>query len=414
MTSRDRVMDAIKHKTTDKIPFDFGATRSGGISAIAYNELKKYKHIVEDTLIYDIQQQLAWPGEWFINEFNVDVLDAGRAFLRQDSDWVKFELSDGSSGLIPSYHITSVDENKNLYLHTKKGTKVGIKPQSSYYFDQMYWPWQDLDGIPEIIKKEDFEEQLWDVPSSPFHLDIMNSENDRTLFQEGLKKYYQSTDKALLLDFGIGGFFEVPGYMRGLENWFCDILLDEKGTERLLDVYVERCLERLAIILNHAGDYFDVIRLFWDDMGNQENLQMQPELFKNLFAPRYRILTDYIHAHSKCKIMLHSCGSIYKIMGYLIDAGIDIINPIQTSCKDMDPLKLKNEFGKDLSFWGAGCDTVEVLTKKGPEEIKKHVKERIEILGKDGGFVFVHTHNIQPGVPVENVLAMLEAVSEFR
>lgn len=414
MTNRERLIAAMDRKPIDKVPLDFGSTRSGGISALAYNDLLAYKGIDEETYIYDIQQQLAWPGEWLLDQYDVDVVDAGRAFLRDKEAWVPFTHSKNESGWIPAYHKIEKDEEGNIILYTKKGTKVAVKQPSSFYFNQSYWPWQNYEQIPELIKKEDFEEQMWDVPSSPFHLDIINSEEDRKKFSDGLKNFYHETDRAILLDFGIAGFFEAPGYMRGLENWFCDILVDEKGTERILDKYVERCLERLKIILGNAGDNIDVLRLFWDDMGSQENSQLPPETFKKMFAPRYKILTDYIHSNSNCKVLVHSCGSVYRLIPHLIDAGVDMLNPVQTSCKDMEPEKLKKEFGKDLVFWGGGCDTVEVLTKKSPKEIKDHVKERLDVFGADGGFVFVHTHNIQPGVPAENVIAMLEAVSEFR
>jgi uroporphyrinogen decarboxylase len=414
MTSRERVLAAVERKPIDKLPVDFGATRSGGISAISYNHLKKKCNVDDDTLIYDIQQQLAWPGQWLLDRYNIDVIDAGRAFLKEKSEWRRFDLNDGSFGYIPDYHKTVYEDDGNIYLLTNKGTRVGIKTKSSLYFDQCYWPWKDFEEIPADIKKSDFEEQLWDVPSSPFHLDIIYNKDDREKFGKVLKDFYKSTDKAVLLDFGIAGFFECPGYMRGMQNWFTDLLIDEEGRERILDVYLQRCLERLEIILGYAGDSIDILRLFWDDMGSQGNLLLPPDLFKKSFAPRYRILTDYIHSHSKCKVMLHSCGSVYKIIGSLIDAGIDILNPVQTSCAEMDPKVLKREFGKDLTFWGGGCDTVLYLAAKTPDEVAEHIKERIDIFGKDEGFIFAQTHNIQPDVPVENIVVLLETVKKVR
>lgn len=203
------------------------------------------------------------------------------------------------------------------------------------------------------MSADDFDEQLWAVPSSPYRLDIMNNS------------------------------------------------------------YEEKCIERLDVILSAVGDCIDVLRLFWDDMGSQHTTQLSPRLFKNVFAPRYRRLIDFIHSKSPCKILVYSCGSIYQIIPYLIEVGVEMLNPIQTFCDEMEPRRLKKEFGKDLVFWGGGCDTVTTLTTGTPGQVKDQVKERIDILGQGGGFVFVQTHNIQPGVPPENVVAMLEAVTEY-
>ncbi|MEI6388221.1 MAG: uroporphyrinogen decarboxylase family protein [Spirochaetota bacterium] len=414
MTSRERLLLAASHREADRVPVDFGATRSGGISAIAYNAVKKWLGLpAGETRMYDIQQQLAWPDDQLLDRYGIDVIDAGRAFLVSPSDWVPFPLNDGGPALVPAYHDCRPASNGAFSLHTRRGTAAGLKSASSYYFDQTHWPWQALPGIPDPVHAEDFEEQLWAIPSSPFHLDIMNKGADRKLFSDTLRAFHQATDRAVLLDFGVAGFFEAPGYMRGLENWFCDMVADEAGTDRALAAYTEMCIERLDVILGAAGDSIDVLRLFWDDMGNQNTTQLSPDLFKRTFAPHYRQLIDHIHAKSACRILVHSCGSIYRIIPHLIDAGVEMLNPIQTSCDEMDPERLKREFGKDLVFWGGGCDTVTVLTSGTPAEIRDAVRRRMDILAPGGGFVFVQTHNIQPGVPAENVVAMLEAAREY-
>ena len=129
--------------------------------------------------------------------------------------------------------------------------------------------------------------------------------------------------------------------------------------------------------------------------------------------PHYRTLVDHIHSKSACKVLVHSCGSIYRIIPHRIDAGVEMLNPVQTSCDEMEPERLKREFGRDMVFWGGGCDTVTVLTNGTPQEVRDAVHKRMDILAPGGGFVFVQTHNIQAGVPPENVVAMLEAALEF-
>jgi uroporphyrinogen decarboxylase len=140
---------------------------------------------------------------------------------------------------------------------------------------------------------------------------------------------------------------------------------------------------------------------------------MRPSVIREVFVPRYRRLWDYVHAHSDCKVFMHSCGSIYQILPDLIAAGLDIINPVQTSAADMDPVRLKREFGKDLTFWGGGCDTQGVLKDGTPQQVRDDVRRRIEIFARDGGFVFNQIHNILPEVPPENVIAMYDAAYEF-
>ena len=141
---------------------------------------------------------------------------------------------------------------------------------------------------------------------------------------------------------------------------------------------------------------------------------MSPRTYRTLFKPREKILTDYVKSHSQMHTFLHCCGSIYKLLPDLIEAGFEIINPVQISARDMEPAKLKRDFGNDLTFWGGGCDTRAVLNRDTPEEVKDHVRGNIEILGKGGGFVFNTVHNILPDVPPENIVAMVEAVDEYR
>jgi len=206
--------------------------------------------------------------------------------------------------------------------------------------------------------------------------------------------------------------FETGNFLRGIDNFLCDIYLDKNGTGSLLDRLVERNLKKLDRIIKGVGQYVDILQ-FGDDLGSQGGPFMSPNIYKEVFKPRHKKMWDFVHENSKCKVFLHSCGSIYELLPHLIDAGLDILNPVQTSAIDMEPEKLKKEFGKYITFWGGGCDTRDVLPSKTPKEIKEHVKRRIDILGKDGGFVFNQVHNILADIPPENVIAMLQAACEY-
>jgi len=413
MNSKERLHLVLNHKEADRVPIDFGATRSGGISVIAYNKIKELYNIKNANLIFDIQQQLVWPDYEFLDKFNIDVIDAGRAFLKDKNEWRDFILNDGTVGKIPAYHKLTLEQDGSYSLYNKNGIKVGTKPTSSLYFNQVYWPWKDSNAIPKKITKECFDDQLWAVPSTPYHLDVFNNKDLKKL-HDGIKNFSETMPYALFLDYGAAGLFETPGYMRGLENWYCDMLLDKKGTEYMLDVYVEKAMEIIDRVLGAVSEYIDVYRLFHDDLGNQNNSAISLDTFRQIFVPRYIKLTNFIRSKTKhCKIMLHSCGSIRNLLPGIIEAGFDIINPVQISCADMDSEKLKKEFGNEITFWGGGCDAVEVINKGTPGEVKEHVKKQIDILAKDGGFVFCQTHNIQADVPIENVIAMLEAANEY-
>jgi uroporphyrinogen decarboxylase len=140
---------------------------------------------------------------------------------------------------------------------------------------------------------------------------------------------------------------------------------------------------------------------------------MAPDTYRQLFKPRHTVLCDYVHKNSNMKTFLHSCGSIYRLMPDLIEAGYDIINPVQTNTFEMDPQTLKNEFGKDITFWGAGADTQTVLNRATPDEVREHVKERLDIFSPGGGFIFNTIHNIMPDVSPENIVAMYETLEEY-
>ena len=141
---------------------------------------------------------------------------------------------------------------------------------------------------------------------------------------------------------------------------------------------------------------------------------MKPEIYRKLFKPRHSLLCDYVHTHSKMHTFLHSCGSIYKLMPDLIEAGYDILNPVQINTRDMEPARLKDEFGRDITFWGGGVDTRTILNKASPQKVKDHVRQNIETFAPGGGFVFGTVHNVMPDVPPENFTAMFEAVDEYR
>jgi uroporphyrinogen decarboxylase len=153
--------------------------------------------------------------------------------------------------------------------------------------------------------------------------------------------------------------------------------------------------------------------MFSDDLGSQNGAFLSRDIFKKIFKPKYKKMYDFVHENSKSKVFLHSCGSLYELISELIEIGLDILNPVQTTAANMEPERLKKEFGRHVTFWGGGCNSRDILPSKSPKEVKEDVKRRIEILGKGGGFIFNSIHNILPEVPPENIVAMYEAAYEY-
>jgi len=411
MKSRERVKMSINHKQVDRVPIDLGSMRSTGIATIAYNNLRKKLGITKGLAkMYDFIQQLAYPEKEIRDLFHVDVIDAGQAFLNNDSEWRKWILNDGSKCLIPKYLNVEIDKEGTVLLKNNDNVILGKKPKSSLYVDQSYWVYKDLPKIPNTFDDKDLVKQLWAIPSPPWYLNIFN-DSDYKLFINNIKKLHDETDYAIMLSVGCN-LFETGNFLRGMENFLSDIYLDKNGTKRLIDKLVEGNMKFLDRVLRGVGEYVDLLQ-FGDDLGLQNGPFMSPDVFKEIFMPRYKKMWDFVHNNTDCKIFLHSCGSVFELLPHLIDAGVDVLNPVQTTAVNMEPEKLKKEFGKYITFWGGGCNTRDVLPNKTPTEVKEDVKRRIEIFSKGGGFVFNQTHNILADVKPENVIAMLEAAYEY-
>jgi uroporphyrinogen decarboxylase len=199
--------------------------------------------------------------------------------------------------------------------------------------------------------------------------------------------------------------------VRGFEDWFTDLAADKRLAAALFDAAAEHNTALAEELLKEAGDLVDVVAIS-EDLGFQNGLIVSPELYRELFKPRHRKYFETVKKYTSAFIHLHSCGSIYKLIPDLIELGVDVLNPVQVAARDMDSSILGPEFGDRLSFWGA-IDTQRVLPKGTPEEVKSEVKRRIRDLAPSGGYILAAVHNIQPGVPVENIIAMYEAGREY-
>jgi len=409
MTGRERVLCALAHKEPDRGPFDLGSTPSSGISALAYHRLMKHLGYVESrTRIYDTVQELAQPECLLLDKFGVDVVDVGRAFLDKDEDWYPFELEAGIEAWYPYWFKPLKKADGSWEVFDEEGDLIARKPLGATFFDGTFFPY--LNNYPKDYKRlrSDMKKILWAaMPVSPW------SEASKPSFWEDLRNksihLRNTTDKALVIGVGCN-LFEWGTFLRRIDNFLMDVYAEPDQVERLLDALMEIHLETLAKVCAAVGDVVDFVK-FGDDLGMDSGPFMAPEIYRKIFKPRHRMLCDFTKKHSSMHPYLHSCGSIYPLIPDLIDAGFEVLNPVQTNAFQMEPDRLKKEFGKEVTFWGGGIDTRTVLNHGTPQQVRDQVKQRIEIFGKDGGFVFNTVHNILPDVPPENILAMVEAVT---
>ena len=411
MTPRERILTAITHKEPDRIPVDFGSTPSSGISAIAYGKLIRHLGLPDLPVhVYDVVQQLAEPDERLLDLFGIDVIDVGRAWNTDPGWWQPTVLADGTKAYYPAWFNPEQLEDGSWKAYDKTGRYIARMPAGGTFFDQVYFPY--FDGYPSGYQDlpAAMESAIWAAfPTAPW--DRAGEEDFWPELRKKCIELKKTTDRALMLGAGCN-LFEWGTFLRRMDNFLMDLVVQPGEVERLLDALMEVHLQTLDKICHWVGDVVDIVR-FGDDLGTQNGPFMDPAIYRRLFKPRHTELAAYVHSHSSMHTYLHSCGSIYQMIPDLIEAGIEILNPVQTNAADMEPRRLKKEFGNDLTFWGGGIETAYVLNNGTPEEVRRMVLERLEIFSPGGGYIFNTVHNILPEVPPENIVAMFNAIREF-
>ncbi len=415
MTRRERVLAAIGHREPDKVPIDLGAMRSTGISAVAYHRLKNYLGVAAGgTYVYDVVQQLAQPELLILDYVETDVVDLGRAFLTAEAEWNDFPLPDGSPAKIPAYADLVPDGAGGWLARNRSGATIGVMPAGAYYLSQTRYPLHEWDGrdpavldrLPELMR-----DVIWAAfPTAPWHLPL--TEENAAEIRRRAKELYETTDFAVMAAFG-GNLLEWGQYLCRNDRFLADLIENPRKIDALLDRLTEIHLENLEKFLAAVEGYVQIIQM-GDDLGTQLGPQISPAMYRRFFKPRHKMIYERVRRRPGIHLFLHSCGAIADLLPDLIEIGVEIINPVQTSARGMEPERLKREFGRDLTFWGGGCDTQRILPMGTVEEIADHVRRRIEVLAPGGGFVFTQVHNILPHVPPQNIVAMVEAAKTYR
>ncbi len=406
MTSRERVLAALSHREPDRVPVDMGGMRSTGIMAMAYGPLKSHLGIRGGaTYVYDMVQQLAQPEDPILNAVGVDVIDLGRAYGTSPEDWRDWVLPDGAPCKVPTWAAPIRLGDGWAYVHAD-GTSIGEMRPGMSYFDQTCFPLAGREATTLDELRDAMGHVIWGAVScAPWHQ--LATEEDYANLGAVARRLQEDTDYAVMVAFG-GNLIEWAQFLCGMENLLLDVALRPHKVEALLDMLVELHLDGIERLLAAVGDHVQLIQ-FGDDLGTQQGPQISPQLYRELFKPRHAAMFQRVKQRCNAAVFFHSCGGIYELIPDLIEAGVDALNPVQTSAAGMDPSRLKREFGADVTFWGGGCDTQTVLPSSSPSEVSEHVRRRLETFAPGGGYVFAPVHNVQSGVPPENVVAMYEA-----
>jgi uroporphyrinogen decarboxylase len=391
MNSRERVMAAIHHETPDRVPVDLGGMRSTGITAMCYARLKEFLDIPQGHIyVFDIMQQLALVEEPVLERLGCDVVILDQGAL---GPWQDYTLPDGTPARIPADFESESDGKGGLYW-IQNGLRVSHMPSTSFYFDTIHHPLAYAESVADL------DRYSW--------IEMADDDLDRLRLEA--QRLYHETDYAILGSFG-GAFLEAGQGLRGWGQFMMDLAANRSFAEAILDRVLANLLHNVERYLDAVGDHIQIIQV-GGDLGTQNGPQIQPQWYYDIIQPRQNAFWSRIHALSDCAIFLHSCGGIYDLIPGIIDAGCDVLNPVQTSAQGMDPERLKREFGNFLAFWGGGCDTQHVLPFASPVEVYEHVCRQVEMLKPSAGFVFSQIHNIQAGTPPENIEAMYRAIHD--
>ena len=370
ITRRERVLTAISHQQPDKVPIDFGGTRDSSIVVEGYEKLKKYFGIETENELCDRMMRVVKVDERILQTLDIDTrfIFPGPSTPKEDLAPRKYKDAWGVER---------------------------VHPESSYYFDQLSFP---LSGE---ISMSDILNYTWPDPDDPGLIEGL---------RERLQWIRENTDCAAILTIP-APFIHISQYLRGFEDWYIDFISNPKRLEVLFDAVLDINTQIARNELKEIGQEVDIV-ICADDLGTQRGLQISREHYLKYIHPRLEKYFRQIHDLSPAKLLLHSCGSIVDILDDLIEIGVDIINPVQVTAYGMDPWHLKKRFGRRIAFWGA-MDTQYILPKGSVADVKRMVEERIEQLGEDGGYVLSSCHNIQPDVPVENIIAMFQHAREY-
>jgi len=418
LTSRERLRKVLNHEVPDRVPIDLGSTAVTGMAVSTVSKLRRALRLDgpgDRVKVVEPYQMLGEVAGDLREMLGVDVVGLeGRRnlFGFENRGWKPWELFDGTPVLVPEKFNTEPEPDGSVLMYPegdRSAPPSGRMPKDGFYFDS-------------IVRQPPIEEDKLTVKDN---LEEFAPISDEELehFRRQSEVLYNKTDLAIVASFGGTSFgdialvpapwLKVPKGIRDVEEWYVSLLARKGYIYEVFEGQCEIALGNLERLRQAVGDRVDVIFVSGTDFGTQNGPFMSQELYRELFKPFHQRVNDWVHAHTAWKTFIHTCGGVEPLIPDIIEAGFDILNPVQCSAAGMDAQGLKQRYGDQLVFWGGGVDTQRTLPFGTPEEVRKEVRERLKILGQGGGLVFNSIHNIQANTPVENLLAMFEAVREY-
>jgi uroporphyrinogen decarboxylase len=376
MNSRERLETSLNHKEPDQVPIDLGGIVTG-ITTGANESVKSLLGIESNDPVVDRVQQLANPSDAVLERLDVDTR---YIYLQASRDWQDIELPDD----------TYQDEFGVI-------RKAAYNPDGwLLYYDHAGHPLGDAETVTDLAKFK------WPDPHDAARYEGI---------EEAARKMSEETDYAVMANV-IASIFEFSWYLRGYMRFFEDVILNPEMISALLEMMGEYQRALMGEVLDRIGPYISVV-MTGSDLGTQRAPVLSPEAYMKLVWPEYKKLWDLIKSKTDAKIFYHSCGSLFPMIPFLIEGGVDILHPVQPLAAEMgDRERLKNEFGEQLTFWG-GFDQQHILPHGTPEEVREETKKLLDAFMPGGGFVFAAGHNIQIDVPPENVITLFDTVREY-
>lgn len=418
-TSRQRLGAVLDHKIPDRLCVDFGAGGQTGMGVCAVHRLRQAVLGEPDYRVKVIEpyQMLGEIDEPLRLALGLDVVGVHprcNMFGFENTGWKPFRMpADGTEVLVPERFNWTMDAKGGLLMYPQGDATVppcAKMPKHSWFWDS-------------IRRQEPIVEEKLDWRDNCEEFGLL-TEADIAHFKRQVDWYYENTDAGIYLTFPGLAFGDIalvpapwlkhPKGIRDVEEWYVSTVTRRDYVYKVFEYQCEIGLKNIERLAAALGDKVQVVFVSGTDFGTQRGPFISPQMYRDLYKPFQKAVNDKIHKLTKWKIFIHSCGSIYPLIPDLIDAGFDVLNPVQCSAADMDPVRLKKEFGDLLIFWGGGVDTQQTLPFGTPEEVYRQVRERIDLFSRNGGYVFNSIHNVQSNVPTENLLAMFRAIDDAR
>lgn len=419
MTSRQRIDAALNHQQPDRVPLDLGSCNQTGMCVSTVYQLRQALKLDPPgtpVKVIDIVQMLGEIAPDLQDALDVDAValyGPKSVFGFPLDDWKPWTLFDGTPVLVPGLFNTEPEPNGDILLYPegdKTAPASGRMPKGGFYFDvisrQQPFREEDLkveDNLVEYTPVSDATLQHFAVEA-----DRLRSASDRAIVATFGGTFFGSLTNML------GPSLKHPKGIRDVSEWYMSTAGRFDFVYEIFDRQCDIAIKNLAKYYDAVGDRVSVIFVSGTDFGTQNAPMLSPNTYRKLYKPFHRRVNDWVHSHTSWKTFAHSCGAIYSLIPDMIDAGFDILNPVQCSAVGMEPQKLKEMFGDRITFWGGGVNTQKTLPFGTPDDVRKEVRERINIFRHGGGFVFNPVHNIQSGTRVENLLAMYDTVREMR